>query len=84
MLTQTANSQQLDRNSVKWLEQYLIAHDRVTCLIVSHDSGYVLISSHPQSFSSLSIPSFLDNVTTDILHYETKKVCFVIAPFDAV
>lgn len=29
----------LDRNSVKWLEDYLIAHDKVTVLIVSHDSG---------------------------------------------
>ncbi|KAJ6500070.1 P-loop containing nucleoside triphosphate hydrolase protein [Mycena vitilis] len=48
----------LDRASVKWLEQYLIAHTNVTCLIISHDSG------------------FLDNVTTDIIHYETKKLVF--------
>ncbi|KAF8919883.1 P-loop containing nucleoside triphosphate hydrolase protein [Mucidula mucida] len=48
----------LDRASVAWLEKYLIAHDRVTCLIVSHDSG------------------FLDNVTTDIIHYESKKLVF--------
>ncbi|KII92907.1 hypothetical protein PLICRDRAFT_89417 [Plicaturopsis crispa FD-325 SS-3] len=48
----------LDRNSVIWLEQYLIAHTNVTCLIVSHDSG------------------FLDNVTTDIIHYEQKKLVF--------
>ncbi|KAJ7200715.1 P-loop containing nucleoside triphosphate hydrolase protein [Mycena rebaudengoi] len=49
---------ELDRTSVKWLEQYLIAHKNVTCLIISHDSG------------------FLDNVTTDIIHYETKKLVF--------
>ncbi|KAG6920275.1 hypothetical protein DXG01_005044 [Tephrocybe rancida] len=48
----------LDKVSVKWLEQYLIAHTNVTCLIVSHDSG------------------FLDNVTTDIIHYETKKLVY--------
>ncbi|KAJ7594005.1 P-loop containing nucleoside triphosphate hydrolase protein [Mycena floridula] len=48
----------LDRASVKWLEQYLIAHTNVTCLIISHDSG------------------FLDNVTTDIIHYETKKLVY--------
>ncbi|KAJ7188054.1 P-loop containing nucleoside triphosphate hydrolase protein [Mycena filopes] len=48
----------LDRLSVKWLEQYLIAHSNVTCLIISHDSG------------------FLDNVTTDIIHYETKKLVY--------
>jgi len=48
----------LDRASVKWLEQYLIAHSNVTCLIISHDSG------------------FLDNVTTDIIHYETKKLVY--------
>ncbi|KAJ3933182.1 MAG: P-loop containing nucleoside triphosphate hydrolase protein [Lentinula lateritia] len=48
----------LDRASVAWLEKYLIAHKNVTCLIVSHDSG------------------FLDNVTTDIIHYETKKLVF--------
>jgi elongation factor 3 len=48
----------LDRASVKWLEQYLIAHKNVTCLIISHDSG------------------FLDNVTTDIIHYETKKLVY--------
>ncbi|KAF8070661.1 P-loop containing nucleoside triphosphate hydrolase protein [Lyophyllum atratum] len=48
----------LDKASVKWLEQYLIAHENVTCLIVSHDSG------------------FLDNVTTDIIHYETKKLVY--------
>lgn len=64
---------QLDRASVKWLEQYLIAHTNVTCLIISHDSGYVL----PQIiFIALSkfFLRFLDNVTTDIIHYETKKV----------
>ncbi|KAJ3791121.1 P-loop containing nucleoside triphosphate hydrolase protein [Lentinula aff. detonsa] len=48
----------LDRVSVSWLEKYLIAHKNVTCLIVSHDSG------------------FLDNVTTDIIHYESKKLVF--------
>jgi elongation factor 3 len=48
----------LDRASVKWLEQYLIAHKNVTCLIISHDSG------------------FLDNVTTDIIHYESKKLVY--------
>ncbi|KAF9051114.1 hypothetical protein BDZ89DRAFT_525184 [Hymenopellis radicata] len=48
----------LDKASVAWLEKYLIAHDRVTCLIVSHDSG------------------FLDNVTSDIIHYESKKLVF--------
>ncbi|KAF5380589.1 hypothetical protein D9615_004611 [Tricholomella constricta] len=48
----------LDKASVKWLEQYLIAHKNVTCLIVSHDSG------------------FLDNVTTDIIHYESKKLVY--------
>ncbi|KAI0318276.1 P-loop containing nucleoside triphosphate hydrolase protein [Amylostereum chailletii] len=48
----------LDRASVKWLEQYLIGHKNVTCLIISHDSG------------------FLDNVTTDIIHYESKKLAY--------
>ncbi|KAI0051246.1 hypothetical protein FA95DRAFT_1628606 [Auriscalpium vulgare] len=48
----------LDRASVAWLERYLIAHKNVTCLIVSHDSG------------------FLDNVTTDIIHYENKKLVY--------
>ncbi|KAJ7268806.1 P-loop containing nucleoside triphosphate hydrolase protein [Mycena haematopus] len=48
----------LDRASVKWLEEYLCAHTNVTCLIVSHDSG------------------FLDNVTTDIIHYEEKKLVY--------
>ncbi|KAJ3809156.1 P-loop containing nucleoside triphosphate hydrolase protein [Lentinula lateritia] len=52
----------LDRASVAWLEKYLIAHKNVTCLIVSHDSG------------------FLDNVTTDIIHYETKKALLVFYP----
>ncbi|KAF7981871.1 hypothetical protein HWV62_31433 [Athelia sp. TMB] len=49
---------ELDRNSVKWLESYLIAHTNVTCLIISHDSG------------------FLDNVSTDIIHYESKKLVY--------
>ncbi|KZT26727.1 hypothetical protein NEOLEDRAFT_1131734 [Neolentinus lepideus HHB14362 ss-1] len=48
----------LDRASVQWLEKYLTAQKNVTCLIVSHDSG------------------FLDNVTTDIIHYETKKLAY--------
>ncbi|OBZ68188.1 mRNA export factor elf1 [Grifola frondosa] len=48
----------LDRASVQWLEQYLIAQKNVTCLIISHDSG------------------FLDTVTTDIIHYETKKLAY--------
>ncbi|EIN11824.1 hypothetical protein PUNSTDRAFT_119056 [Punctularia strigosozonata HHB-11173 SS5] len=48
----------LDRASVTWLENYLKSQTNVTCLIVSHDSG------------------FLDNVTTDIMHYEGKKLVF--------
>ncbi|KZT08326.1 uncharacterized protein LAESUDRAFT_723822 [Laetiporus sulphureus 93-53] len=48
----------LDRASVQWLEQYLMAQKNVTCLIISHDSG------------------FLDTVTTDIIHYESKKLVY--------
>ncbi|CCM01472.1 uncharacterized protein FIBRA_03526 [Fibroporia radiculosa] len=48
----------LDRASVQWLEQYLMAQKKVTCLIISHDSG------------------FLDTVTTDIIHYEMKKLVY--------
>ncbi|KAH7107535.1 P-loop containing nucleoside triphosphate hydrolase protein [Auriculariales sp. MPI-PUGE-AT-0066] len=48
----------LDRASVAWLEQYLTSQKHITCLIVSHDSG------------------FLDNVTTDIIHYEEKKIVY--------
>ncbi|KAG2190571.1 hypothetical protein INT46_002073 [Mucor plumbeus] len=46
----------LDVDNIKWLEDYLNAQSQVTCLIVSHDSG------------------FLDNVCTQILHYEKKKL----------
>ncbi|EJD53090.1 hypothetical protein AURDEDRAFT_110861 [Auricularia subglabra TFB-10046 SS5] len=52
----------LDRASVKWLEEYLISHKNITCLIVSHDAG------------------FLDNVTTDIIHYEDKKIVYYPGP----
>lgn len=48
----------LDQASVKWLEEYLVAHKKITCLVVSHDSR------------------FLDNVTTDIIHYENKKLVY--------
>ncbi|KAI8083059.1 P-loop containing nucleoside triphosphate hydrolase protein [Halteromyces radiatus] len=46
----------LDVHNIKWLEDYLNSQTHVTCLIVSHDSG------------------FLDNVCTQILHYEKKKL----------
>jgi len=46
----------LDVVNVNWLETYLIGLSEVTCMIVSHDSG------------------FLDNVCTDIIHYETLKL----------
>ncbi|KAI7864502.1 P-loop containing nucleoside triphosphate hydrolase protein [Spinellus fusiger] len=46
----------LDVDNIKWLEQHLISQTHVTCLIVSHDSG------------------FLDNVCTQILHYDKKKL----------
>jgi elongation factor 3 len=49
---------QLDRGSVRWLEDWLKSQSNVTCLIVSHDS------------------SFLDNITTDIIHYESKKLVY--------
>lgn len=68
---------QLDRASVKWLEQYLIAQKHVTCLIISHDSGYV---PRLRLFVHTSEPSvrFLDTVTTDIVHYENKKVIAIV------
>ncbi|CAO3616971.1 unnamed protein product [Cunninghamella echinulata] len=46
----------LDVDNIKWLEDYLNSQTHVTCLIVSHDSG------------------FLDNVCTQILHYDKKKL----------
>ncbi|KAG9048951.1 hypothetical protein FS837_011594 [Tulasnella sp. UAMH 9824] len=55
----------LDVTSVKWLEDWLLAQKNVTCLIVSHDSG------------------FLDNVTTDIIHYESKKLVYYPGPLRA-
>jgi len=65
---------QLDRESVTWLEEYLISHTNVTCLIVSHDSRSV--SKQCLRLSRLTcLLRFLDDVTTDIIHYEDKKVC---------
>lgn len=70
---------QLDRASVTWLEEYLIAHTNVTCLIVSHDSRSV--SNRPFHMPRLIfLLRFLDNVTTDIMHYEEKKVCSYLMP----
>lgn len=68
---------QLDRASVQWLESYLLAQKRVTCLIVSHDSGLVVRCCGVIPMCSYLI-SFLDNVTTDIIHYESKKVCSLL------
>jgi elongation factor 3 len=48
----------LDVQTVAWLEQYLCNLPDITCMIVSHDSG------------------FLDNVCTDIIHYEEKKLVY--------
>ncbi|TPX71914.1 hypothetical protein SpCBS45565_g00827 [Spizellomyces sp. 'palustris'] len=48
----------LDVGNVAWLENYLNSQKRLTCLVVSHDSG------------------FLDNVCTDIIHYERKKLVY--------
>ncbi|KAF9524005.1 mRNA export factor elf1 [Crepidotus variabilis] len=48
----------LDRSSVEWLQKWLMAQKHVTCLLISHDSG------------------FLDTVTTDIIHYESKKLAY--------
>ena len=43
-------------HNIKWLEDYLTSLHTLSCLIVSHDSG------------------FLDNVCTDIIHYEKRKL----------
>lgn len=48
----------LDIATVAWLEEYLCNLPEMTCMIVSHDSG------------------FLDNVCTDIMHYEEKKLVY--------
>ncbi|WVN88120.1 uncharacterized protein L203_103321 [Cryptococcus depauperatus CBS 7841] len=48
----------LDVQTVAWLEQYVCNLPDITCMIVSHDSG------------------FLDNVCTDIIHYEQKKLVY--------
>jgi len=46
----------LDVINVAWLEHYLTSLTEVTCMLVSHDSG------------------FLDNVCSDIIHYENLKL----------
>ncbi|RKO91859.1 P-loop containing nucleoside triphosphate hydrolase protein [Blyttiomyces helicus] len=48
----------LDVANVAWLEKYLTSQTHITCLVVSHDSG------------------FLDNVCTNIIHYERKKLAY--------
>ncbi|WVR07279.1 hypothetical protein IAU60_004320 [Kwoniella sp. DSM 27419] len=48
----------LDVQTVAWLEDYVCNLPDITCMIVSHDSG------------------FLDNVCTDIIHYEQKKLAY--------
>jgi elongation factor 3 len=46
----------LDVNNVAWLVNYLNNANNVSCIIVSHDSG------------------FLDNVCTNIIHYDNRKL----------
>merc|ERR1711988_1083122 len=46
----------LDQFAVKWLTDYIINLKTCTCLLVSHDTG------------------FLDNVCTNIIHYENLKL----------
>eukprot|EP00879_Flechtneria_rotunda_P012292 GHRR01012838.1.p1 GENE.GHRR01012838.1~~GHRR01012838.1.p1 ORF type:complete len:428 (+),score=174.32 GHRR01012838.1:930-2213(+) len=46
----------LDTTNVAWLEKYLVTQPNITCMTVSHDSG------------------FLDNVCTDIIHYEKRQL----------
>merc|ERR1711871_180824 len=46
----------LDQFAVKWLTDYIQNLKKCTCLIVSHDTG------------------FLDNVCTNIIHYENLKL----------
>lgn len=46
----------LDQFAVKWLTDYIINLTTCTCLLVSHDTG------------------FLDNVCTNIIHYENLKL----------
>uniref|UniRef100_A0A383W2Z9 Elongation factor 3 n=1 Tax=Tetradesmus obliquus TaxID=3088 RepID=A0A383W2Z9_TETOB len=46
----------LDTTNVAWLENYLVTQPTITCMTVSHDSG------------------FLDNVCTDIIHYEKRQL----------
>jgi elongation factor 3 len=46
----------LDVLNVQWLENHLTSLDKVTSIVVSHDSG------------------FLDNVCTNIIHYESRKL----------
>ena len=65
---------QLDRASVQWLEKWLIGKKNVTCLIVSHDSGYVGHRMTAWIGPDNEMASFLDTVTSDINHYENKKV----------
>ncbi|KAK8864159.1 hypothetical protein IAR55_001405 [Kwoniella newhampshirensis] len=48
----------LDVQTVAWLEDYVCNLKDITCMVVSHDSG------------------FLDNVCTDIIHYEEKKLVY--------
>lgn len=48
----------LDTASVQWLTRYLQSASEITCLIVSHDTG------------------FLDDVVTDIIHYEQRKLVY--------
>ena len=52
-----------------------MAKKNVTCLIISHDSGYAILTVAHRTSSDILL-SFLDTVTTDIIHYESKKLVY--------
>jgi len=60
--------------SVLWLEQYLIAHKNVTCLIVSHDSRFVHLLKHELLLQSLDLVSWTMSQQTSYITNQRKYV----------
>ena len=81
MVIRIANcSFQLDRRSVKWLEDYLVSQPRVTSLIVSHDSGFLdTVCTDIMHYENKKLAYYPGNLSTFVEKKPEAKSYYTLA-----
>jgi len=70
----------LDRASVNWLQDYLCAQSHITCMIVSHDSGFLdAVCTNIYAYRNKQLHMYIGNLAKFVEKYPAGKSYYTLS-----